>query len=111
MTLHILDTDTLTLYQSGHAVVVQRIGLCPAEELALTIISVEEELTGWYTKVRQAKKKDELARAYQRLTNAVRFFSRLNILSFCEPAIERYEDLWEAGQDYVPQDHVPRPAS
>jgi len=93
MSWHILDTDTLTLYQSGHLVVVQRVSQCRPDDLALTIISVEEELTGWYTKLRRAKKKEHLARAYQRLTDAVRFFSRLNILSFTEPAIERYEAL------------------
>ncbi len=93
MSLHVLDTDMLTLYQSGHPIVVQRVAQCPPDELALTVISVEEELTGWYTKVRQARKREQLARAYQRLSSTVRFFSRLNILSFTEAAIERYEGL------------------
>ena len=56
-------------------------------------ISVEEELRGWYTKLRRAKKRDQLARVYQRLTDAVRFFSSLQILSFTEPAMARYEEL------------------
>jgi tRNA(fMet)-specific endonuclease VapC len=83
MTLYVLDTDIFTLYQSGH----------PADELAVSVITVEEQLTGWYTKLRKAKKRDQLARAYDRLANSVRFLSRLQVLPFPEPAIIRYEAL------------------
>jgi tRNA(fMet)-specific endonuclease VapC len=93
MTRHVLDTDILTLYQQGHTVVVQRVLECPAGQLATTIISVEEQLTGWYTKVRRARKRDELARFYKKLTDAVRFLARLEVLAFPEPAIARYEQL------------------
>src|SRR5437764_12371083 len=93
MSLYVLDTDTLTLYQAGHAVVVQRVQACSAAQLAVSVISVEEELTGWYTKLRRAKKRDQLASAYQRLTDAVGFLSRVRIMPFPEPAIDRYETL------------------
>ena len=66
---------------------------CPADQLAVSVITVEEQLTGWYTKLRRAKKRDQLARAYDRLANAVSFLSGLQILPFPEPTIERYEDL------------------
>jgi tRNA(fMet)-specific endonuclease VapC len=65
----------------------------PTAELAITVISVEEELTGWYTKLRQVRKRDQLARVYQRLSDAVPFFARFRILSFTESAIVRYENL------------------
>src|SRR4029077_3585905 len=90
---HVLDTDIITLYQHGHPRVVQRILAHPMAQLAIAVISVEEELTGWYTKLRQARKRDQLARAYQRLSEAVPFFARFQILSFTEPAIVRYERL------------------
>jgi tRNA(fMet)-specific endonuclease VapC len=90
---YILDTDILTLFQFGHAAVVQRAQACEREQLAIAVISVEEELTGWYTKLRRAKKRDELARAYQRLSDAVGFLSQLHIVSFTEEAIVRYEEL------------------
>ena len=93
MKLHILDTDIMTLYQAGHSKVVERVDACMPRELAITVISVEEELTGWYTKLRRAKKREDLARAYQRLTEAVSFLSGARILSFTETAIMRYEDL------------------
>jgi tRNA(fMet)-specific endonuclease VapC len=73
MKLYVLDTDILTLFQSGHPAVVHHVRSCPADELAVSIISVEEQLTGWYTKLRRAKKRDQLARAYQGLTMPLHF--------------------------------------
>jgi hypothetical protein len=32
--------------------------------LAITVISVEEQLSGWYRRLRQAKKPEQLARVY-----------------------------------------------
>jgi tRNA(fMet)-specific endonuclease VapC len=93
MTFYVLDTDMLTLYQLGHPAIVDHVRNCPAEQLAVSVITVEEQMIGWYTKIRQAKKRDELARAYQRLAHAVSFLARLQILPFPELAIERYENL------------------
>jgi tRNA(fMet)-specific endonuclease VapC len=93
MSLHVLDTDIMTLYQNGHPRVVQKVLAHPVADLAIAVISVEEELTGWYTKLRQARKRDQLARAYQRLSESVPFFARFQILSFTEPAIVRYDNL------------------
>jgi tRNA(fMet)-specific endonuclease VapC len=93
MSLHVLDTDILTLYQFGHAAVVQHVQQQPATQLAVSIISVEEQLTGWYTKLRRTTQHDQLARVYQHMTDAVRFLSRLQILPFPEPALQRYEQL------------------
>lgn len=93
MSLYVLDTDIMTLYQHGHARVTQLVLAHRVGELSITVISVEEELTGWYTKLRQVRKRDQLARVYQRLSEAVPFFARFQILSFNEPAIVRYESL------------------
>ena len=93
MSLYVLDTDVMTLYQHGHPSVVQQVLAHPVAQLAIAVISVEEELTGWYTRLRQVRKRDQLARVYQRLSEVVPFFARFQILSFTEPAIVRYEGL------------------
>ena len=93
MSLYVLDTDTLTLNQEGHPKVRERAGAVPPTEIAVSVLSVEEQLSGWYTQLRQAKKADRLAWAYRRLAQNVRFLSRLAILDFDEAAIERYENL------------------
>jgi tRNA(fMet)-specific endonuclease VapC len=87
MSLTVLDTDVLTLFQRGDPVVVDRVQAHPLPQLAVTIISVEEELTGWYTRLRRARRRDQLAAVYQRLTSAVRFLARFRIL------IVRFEQL------------------
>src|ERR1700722_17277901 len=93
MSLYVLDTDIMTLYQRGHPRVAHQVLAHQIAELAIAVISVEEELTGWYTKLRQARKRDELARIYRRLSDTVPFFARFQILSFTEPAIDRYDSL------------------
>jgi len=93
MSLYVLDTDMLSLYQRGDTGVCARCEAQPSDNLAVTVISVEEQLSGWYTLLRRAKKPQQLAQVYQRMTATVRFLSRLQILSFDEPAIAVFEQL------------------
>ncbi len=93
MSFYILDTDILTLLQDGDPTVRQHVASHPKQEVAITVISVEEQLTGWYTKLRRAKKSDLLAQAYERLTRNVRYLAQLTILTFSEPSILRSEQL------------------
>jgi tRNA(fMet)-specific endonuclease VapC len=93
MSLFVLDTDTLTLLQKNHPNVVQHVAAHRSADVMITVISVEEQLSGWYALVRQAKKKDALARAYQHLANTTTFLSQMTILLLTEAAIDRYLQL------------------
>jgi tRNA(fMet)-specific endonuclease VapC len=93
MTCYVLDTDMLTLVEEGHPKVSARFLRQQPEELAITVLTVEEQMSAWYTEVRRAKKPERLAWAYRRLTDTVRFLSRLHVLTYDESAIRRYEDL------------------
>jgi len=95
MTLHVLDTDTLVLFQEGHSEVCRHVLSHAIDELATTAITVEEELSGWYTLLRRAKGAKQLAHAYQRLVDTVEVLAHFRILSFSEPAIERFTRLKE----------------
>jgi tRNA(fMet)-specific endonuclease VapC len=89
----VLDTDILTLYQLGIPAVTTNVRKhCPGGP-AITVISVEEQLTGWYTRLRRAKKREELAAVYQRLTDTLVALRRCHVSSFTVEAIYRYEDL------------------
>src|SRR5205085_10534095 len=74
------------------AVVARAAGVA-SSDLAISVVTVEEQLSGWYTQLRKAKTPEKLAWAYRRLAANVRFLSRLQILDFVEPAIRRYEGL------------------
>jgi tRNA(fMet)-specific endonuclease VapC len=89
MSRYVLDTDMLTLYQDGHPSVCQKVAAHRPEELATTIISVEEQLTGWLAMLRRAKNREMLANVYHRFTENTAFLARLNILTFTLPAIDR----------------------
>jgi predicted nucleic acid-binding protein len=54
MSLFVLDSDILDLYQTGHPAVCRKIHSHPVEELATTVITIEEHLSGWYTLLRIA---------------------------------------------------------
>ena len=97
MTLHVLDTDTLVLFQEGNAEVCRRVLSHAIDELATTAITIEEELSGWYTLLRRAKGPRQLSHAYQRLADTVQVLSRFRILSFTEPAIDRFLRLKNMG--------------
>jgi tRNA(fMet)-specific endonuclease VapC len=93
MSLFVLDTDMLTLVQEGHPGASQRFLATPAHELAITVLTVEEQLSGWYTQVRKAKRPDRLAWAYRRLAQNVGFLARLQIVTYDEAAIQRCDQL------------------
>jgi tRNA(fMet)-specific endonuclease VapC len=93
MNPYVLDTDMLTLYREGDPVVVQRVNAHPLAALAVTVISVEEQLSGWYTQLRRATRRDALARAYHHLTECIRVLGHFQVLTFTEAAIIRYENL------------------
>jgi tRNA(fMet)-specific endonuclease VapC len=93
MSLYVLDTDILTLYRRGHPVVFQRVNSHPGQDLAITVMSVEEQLSGWYTLLRQSRKRDQIAHAYDRLIDSVQFHSRWRILPYPVSAMSRYDSL------------------
>lgn len=65
MSLYVLDTDVLSLYQQGHPGLSARVQSHDLTELAITVISLEEQLTGWYTLLRQARQPKQTIVAYQ----------------------------------------------
>jgi tRNA(fMet)-specific endonuclease VapC len=93
MSLYVLDTDTLQLFQDEHALVVARVLAVAPDDRAISVVTVEEQLSGWYTQLRQAKRPERLAWAYRRLAATVRFLTRIQILDFDESAIQRCEQL------------------
>lgn len=93
MSLYILDTDMLSLLQHGHPVVWQRIATVPPGDVAVTIITVEEQFKGRLTSLRRARDNAALALAYAQMTETMQGLASLRILSFPEPSITRFEQL------------------
>jgi tRNA(fMet)-specific endonuclease VapC len=95
MTTHTLDTDTTTLLLRGHANVSQRVAALDADQVSVTIITVEEILSGWYSLIRRAKNDNQALRAYASLQEAVEFLGRVRILSMDEDALDEFHAFRE----------------
>lgn len=93
MTMFVVDTDTLTHLQTGHPVATANVWLHAAHQLATTVISIEEQLAGWYSSLNKSNKPDIVARLYDRLASQVEYLSGWQILRFPESAIDRYQQL------------------
>ena len=93
MTRFILDTDTLSLFRRGDVGIMNRLQVAQPEEIAITVISVEEQLAGWYDQIRRITVSAQRAIAYQRLAETVPFLATFRILNFTEEAMQRYEIL------------------
>lgn len=79
-----LGHGTLSLYRRGQPLVVQKMLQQSLNTLATTAITVEEQLTGWYTLLRQQKSREQLARAYRNLVETVVELNQFRLLSFTE---------------------------
>jgi tRNA(fMet)-specific endonuclease VapC len=93
MTLWILDTDHLSLLQRGHSIVEQRIRNISVDDIAMTIISAEEQLYGRLNLIRRAKSPETLMSAYQWLQETLDDFKTANILDFNAQAVSLYQEL------------------
>jgi tRNA(fMet)-specific endonuclease VapC len=93
MTRFVLDTDIVSLLQHGHPTVAMHVGNCAPNDVATTIITVEEQLSAWYTLLRRAKTARELVPVYQRMSETIQFLSRLPVLTLTEAAADLYQGL------------------
>ncbi|MDB5391849.1 MAG: nucleic acid-binding protein [Planctomycetaceae bacterium] len=93
MTISVLDTDSLTLFLRGEETISARIASTSPDSIAVSIVTVEEVLTGWYAEVRRARQDDQLVRAYLALQQSIEFFRFVRILPFNEAAVHLFREL------------------
>lgn len=93
MTLYVLDTDILSLAMRADSRVMARIMEHDTDQLAITVITVEEQIRGWYDQLRRAKDDETLARAYRRLGETIEAVTDLRVLPFEVTTIQRFRRL------------------
>jgi len=74
MTLWILDTDHISLYQRGDLNVINRLSSANAKNLAVTVISLEEQMYGRLSEIKKATSAISLITAYSRLEITLDYF-------------------------------------
>jgi tRNA(fMet)-specific endonuclease VapC len=93
VTLFILDTDHLSLYQRDVEPLLSKLLSHPPDELAITIITVEEQLRGRLAQIRKATTAARLNECYRWLGETVDQLARLPVLDFDARAATMYEKL------------------
>ena len=93
MNRFVLDTDTLTLLHEGHRRVSERALAQLVGSVVTSVITVDEQISGWYTALRRAKTPERVSQMYDRLAETVVFVSQFPILSYSVEAISKYEQL------------------
>jgi tRNA(fMet)-specific endonuclease VapC len=94
MSLFLLDTDTLSLLEQGHPLVLQQVNSRPASEIAVSAISIQEQMQGFLASLTRARNRQQLALAYDMLvTRLLPVWGRFVVLSFPETAVLRFEHL------------------
>ena len=99
MTVYVIDTDILSLYQRNHPQVSAQIRLARQNGLALTttIVTVEEQYAGRLAQIQKAKTPELLIAAYARLTTTFSLFSQLEILGYNRMADDYFRQFRQQG--------------
>jgi len=84
--MFILDTDHISLFQRSDPHVSARVLETPPQELATTVITVEEQLRGRLDLIRRARSDEAVVRAYRNLLATSLYFRRITVIGFDEQA-------------------------
>jgi tRNA(fMet)-specific endonuclease VapC len=91
--LWILDTDCLSLFQTGQAKLVDRLDCIPFEQISTTVLTAEEQIRGRLNFVRRAENQRKLSSAYALLHETILFFQKIQLLEFTPEAEAIYWQL------------------
>jgi tRNA(fMet)-specific endonuclease VapC len=78
MTVWILDTDHISLWQRQHIPVLTRLDAIGVENIAVTVITVEEQFRGRLDKVRRANSEAARISAYGWMRETTVFFGQIS---------------------------------
>jgi tRNA(fMet)-specific endonuclease VapC len=93
VSLFLLDTDHVTLYEIGHPSVIRNLAIHVADSLAISVITVEEQLTGWQQALRQTKDPARREMIYRRMAMTVESLSEWLVLPMTQIAMTRHAEL------------------
>jgi len=93
VTLWIFDTDHATLFQQGHPQIVQRVSEVNPKDIAITIVTFEEQMYGRLNRIRRATSGDEIISAYASLRKTINYLTDFELLDFDRDAENYYREF------------------
>jgi tRNA(fMet)-specific endonuclease VapC len=94
--LYILDTDTVSHFRRYHPLVLARVRQARPATVSASAITVEEQIDGWYHRLKHARVPQDIEDHYRRLLATVVFFGKFPVIEYTVPAIQRFEMLKKA---------------
>jgi tRNA(fMet)-specific endonuclease VapC len=83
VTLYVLDTDHISLQQRSHPAVIRRLhAIGEGDSVAVTVITVEEQILGRLEVVRRHGVSTLQVAAYAAFQHTLRYFARWQMLDF-----------------------------
>jgi tRNA(fMet)-specific endonuclease VapC len=95
----ILDTDVFSLLQAGTSQEAARMAprvLAEKDEIAVTIVTYEEQMRGWLSFLAKAKNEERRIFAYGRLKEMLDDFARVRVIAYDQVASFHYTRLVKA---------------
>lgn len=71
----------------------RRVNRVNALEIAVTVVTVAEQMRGWLNIINQSPQSGRLIWAYKGLDNGVKYFNQVRVLEFDQNAANRYFEL------------------
>lgn len=93
MTLWIFDTDHATLFQQGNPQIVQRVSAVNSKDIAITIVTFEEQMYGRLNRIRRATSGDEVISAYASLRKTINYLTDFELLDLDRDAQNYYMEF------------------
>jgi tRNA(fMet)-specific endonuclease VapC len=94
---YLLDTDHVSLYQRQHPQVVNRVLATAPADLAVTTITLGEQVQGRLAIIRHAQAQTDAARGYLRLRETVAFYQAIQLVDYTPASIAYFEALRRQG--------------
>jgi tRNA(fMet)-specific endonuclease VapC len=93
MSLWILDTDHISLWQTDHPGIRQKLAQIDPKDFAVTVVSFEEQMRGRLNEINRAGSDAALVAGYRHLQVTEQFFGVLNVLAFSDEAQALFQQM------------------
>jgi tRNA(fMet)-specific endonuclease VapC len=101
---YLLDTDHVSLIQRKHPQLIARIAATSPEDLAVSVITLDEQLQGRLAIIRRAATPMAASGGYDRLLETIDYFRDMLVVPFDPPAVALFEELRRQGVRIGTQD-------
>ncbi len=95
--IYLLDTDHISLIARKNAEgqrIYARLSALDPGDIAVSIISYEEQMRGWLAEIASARTADKQKLKYAELARMLRYYCITPILPFDDATVAVFQDLW-----------------